>query len=87
MFPGDRRVLVRQPLDPQDIAQEKSEHSGMPEGKRQSVSVAELTRMKKRSIGGLRHLISTSNSTNVRLTEAEVRAVSMVCRTTVGSHR
>ena len=56
-FPGDRRVLVRQPLDPWDIAREKSEYSRMPEGKRHSVSVAELTRMEKRLISGSRRLI------------------------------
>jgi hypothetical protein len=37
--------------------------------------------------GQKRYPAGTSTSTNVRLTEAEVYAVSMACRTTVGSHR
>ena len=37
--------------------------------------------------GEKRYPAGTSTSTNVRLTEAEIHAVSMACRTAVGSHR
>ena len=57
VFPGDCRVLVRQPLDPQDIAGEDSGYCDMPEGVGQRVSVAELTGMEQGSIGGPRRLI------------------------------
>src|SRR5262249_4864910 len=45
VLPGDRRVLVRKPLDSRDIAGEDSVCCGIPEGKGERVSVAELTRM------------------------------------------
>jgi hypothetical protein len=37
--------------------------------------------------GEKRYPVGTSTSTNVRLTEAEIHAVSMACRTAVGPHR
>jgi hypothetical protein len=37
--------------------------------------------------GQKRYPAGTSTSTNIRLTEAEIHAVSMACRTAVGSHR
>jgi hypothetical protein len=61
VFPGDRRVLVGEPLDPQDIAGEDGGYCGTPEGKSQSVSVAELTGMEQSSIGGPLRLIGIAD--------------------------
>jgi len=57
MFPRDCRVLVRQPLHAPDISGEESGYCGIKEGICERVSVAELTGMEKRSIGGPRRLI------------------------------
>jgi hypothetical protein len=54
MFPRDCRVLVRQPLHAPDISGEESGYCGIKEGICERVSVAELTGMEKRSIGGPR---------------------------------
>ena len=56
-FAGDCRALIREPLGPADVAGEDSDHCSMPEGVGERVSVAELARMAKRSIGGSRRLV------------------------------
>src|SRR5262249_22784777 len=52
VFPRDRRVLVCQPLDPPDIVGEDGGDRGEPQGNGKRISMAEVTGVQKRSIGG-----------------------------------